>query len=57
MSKTIISGTNTDIFIIKRKSFHFVLVMEPQNLRLIETLKLRRPGSNFNVMFTGRNLD
>lgn len=37
MSKTIISGANTDIFIIrKHQTFHFVLLMEPQNSRLIE---------------------
>lgn len=57
MSKTILSGTNTDIFIIKRKAFHFVLVMEPQDCRLRETVKLQRPGSSFNIMFAGRNLD
>lgn len=37
MSKTIISGANTDIFIIKKhQTFHFVLRMEPQDSRLIE---------------------
>lgn len=36
MSKTIISGANTDIFTIKRKSLRFILVMESQNCRPIE---------------------
>lgn len=30
MSKTMISGANTDTFIIKRKSFHFVLARESE---------------------------
>ena len=41
MSKTIISGENTDIFITKRKSFHFVLVMESQNCRLRDRRNFR----------------
>lgn len=63
MSKKIISGENTDIFIIKRTSFHFVLVMQSQNCRLIETggtsetwskLQLyvcrRKPGLKINLL-------